>query len=116
MKGINHFGAEVMREPYLASSGWGVPALFAGDDAGAKARIMELAGDIGFDPRDAGPLRNAAVLENLVVLWVHLATVGGAGRSFAFDLAEIPPAEEPDGTSWVPASSRRDRPATPRGR
>ena len=33
---------------------------------------------------DVGPLRNAAVLENLAVLWIQLATAGGLGRQFAF--------------------------------
>jgi predicted dinucleotide-binding enzyme len=43
---------------------------------------------MGFRAHDAGPLRNAATLENLAVLWIHLATVGGAGRKFAFRMEE----------------------------
>jgi hypothetical protein len=91
VKGFNHFGAEVMRNPARDVGGDGAPqpapAFFAGDDAGAKKTAMALADAIGFTPRDAGPLRNAAVLENLAVLWIHLATVAGVGRSFAFDMA-----------------------------
>ena len=56
----------------------------AGDDASAKATVLALARDMGFTPRDAGPLRNAAVLENLAVLWIHLATQSGMGRQFYF--------------------------------
>ncbi len=37
----------------------------AGDDAGAKASILALARDVGFDAVDAGPLRNARLLEPL---------------------------------------------------
>lgn len=82
IKGFNHFGAEIQRQPQLASGP--ADAMFAGDDAGAKARVMELATRMGFRPRDAGPLRNAGLLENLAVLWIHLATVGGVGRTFGF--------------------------------
>jgi predicted dinucleotide-binding enzyme len=78
LKAFNHFGAEVMAQPN------GADACVAGDDASAKATVLALARDMGFTPRDAGPLRNAAVLENLAVLWIHLATQSGMGRQFYF--------------------------------
>ena len=78
LKAFNHFGAEVMASPN------GADACVAGDDAAAKAVVLALAKDMGFTPRDAGPLRNAAVLENLAVLWIHLATQSGMGRQFYF--------------------------------
>jgi hypothetical protein len=81
VKGFNHFGAEIQRDPRLAT---GVAnAFFASDDAGAKTTVIALATTMGFRALDAGPLRNAAVLENLAVLWIHLA-VTGAGRQWAF--------------------------------
>lgn len=82
VKGFNHFGAEIQSNPSMAHGA--ADAFFAGDDAVAKQRVMELARSMGFTPRDAGPLRNAAVLENVAMLWIHLATVGGAGRQIAF--------------------------------
>ena len=82
IKGFNHFGVEIQRQPALPSGP--VDALFAGDDAAAKTRVMDLAARMGFRPVDAGPLRNAALLENLAVLWIHLASVGGVGRNFGF--------------------------------
>lgn len=82
IKGFNHFGAEIQADPAMAHGA--ADALFAGDAAEAKQRVMALALAMGFAPRDAGPLRNAGVLENLAVLWIHLATVGGAGRQIAF--------------------------------
>ncbi len=82
VKGFNHFGAEIQRSPALA--GGPADALFAGDDDAAKAGLIELADRMGFHGRDAGPLRNAALLENLAVLWIQLATAGGLGREFAF--------------------------------
>jgi predicted dinucleotide-binding enzyme len=35
---------------------------------------------------DAGSLRNAALLESLAVLWIHLALKGGYGRQVGFKL------------------------------
>jgi NADPH-dependent F420 reductase len=80
VKGFNHFGAEIQRDPSLA--GGPADAFFASDDEAAKASVMELATRMGFRAHDAGPLRNAAVLENLAVLWIHLAGAG-AGREWA---------------------------------
>ena len=82
IEGFNHFGAEIQRQPQLVTGP--TDALFAGDDASAKTTVMDLATRMGFRSRDAGPLRNAALLENLAVLWIQLATVGGLGRTFGF--------------------------------
>jgi NADPH-dependent F420 reductase len=81
VKGFNHFGAEIHADPHMA--GGPADAFFAGDDVPAKKRVMALAERIGFRAFDAGPLRNAAVLENLTVLWIQLATTG-VGRHYAF--------------------------------
>jgi predicted dinucleotide-binding enzyme len=47
-------------------------ALVAGDDADAKKIVLDLAGEIGFDAVDAGPLVNARLLEPLGVLNIQL--------------------------------------------
>lgn len=86
VKGFNHFGAEIQRRPDL--EGGPADAFFAADAAEAKAAVMELASRMGFRPRDAGPLRNAALLENLAVLWIQLATAKGGSRDFAFRIAK----------------------------
>jgi 8-hydroxy-5-deazaflavin:NADPH oxidoreductase len=78
VKAFNQFGAEFHQDPR------GAQVFLAADDAEAKARVTEVARAAGFDPVDSGPLRNAAVLENVAMLWIHLATVGGHGRSFTF--------------------------------
>jgi NADPH-dependent F420 reductase len=82
VKGFNTFGAEFHKDPTFA----GAPAdvFLAADDADAKKLVMEVAKQGGFRPVDAGPLRNASVLENVAMLWIHLATVGGQGRAFTF--------------------------------
>ncbi len=78
VKAFNSFGAEIHANPEVG----GAPAdvMMAGDDKDAKNAVAEIASSSGFRPIDAGPLRNAAVLENLAILWIHLATVGGQGR------------------------------------
>jgi NADPH-dependent F420 reductase len=82
VKGFNTFGAEFHKEPGRA--GVAAQVFLAADDPQAKKLVSEVAIRAGFDPVDAGPLRNASVLENLAMLWIHLATVGGRGRDFTF--------------------------------
>lgn len=84
VKSFNTFGAEFHDQPALAAG----PAdlYIAGDDADGKQQLAELGRLLGYAPVDAGPLRNAAVLEQLAMLWIHLATVGGHGRQVAFKL------------------------------
>ena len=67
-------------------SGYAVtPAMFvAGDDAATKPAVMRLVGDLGFEAIDAGPLRNARLLEPYGMLWIDQALNRGAGRDFAF--------------------------------
>ncbi len=85
VKGFSHFGAEVHEDPVVG----GLPAdmFVAGDSLAAKARVLELATALGYRGLDAGPLRNAALLENLAMLWIQLA-VTGKGRQFAFKALE----------------------------
>lgn len=82
VKSFNHFGAEIHADPVLSHGPADV--FVAGDDSVARARVIDVANAMGFMGCDAGPLRNASLLENLAVLWIHLATVGGQGRQFAF--------------------------------
>lgn len=86
VKGFNHFGAEIQRRPDLEEGP--ADAFFAADATNAKAAAMQLASRMGFRSRDAGPLRNAALLENLAVLWIQLATAKGGQRNFAFRVAK----------------------------
>ena len=84
IKGFSTFGAEFHLDPML--NGEGIDVQLAGDDSMAKETVAEIARTAGFTPVDAGPLRNAALLEALAVLWIHLAIVGGHGRQSAFKL------------------------------
>src|SRR5262245_2504999 len=63
--------------------------LVAGDDTGRKPKVMELVGKLGFDPVDAGPLKNARLLEPFAMVWIDQAMKRGRGRDFAFALVNI---------------------------
>jgi predicted dinucleotide-binding enzyme len=82
VKGWNTFGAEFHKNPTLA--GAAAQVFLASDDNDAKKLLIEVGSAAGYKPIDAGGLRNASVLENLAILWIHLATVGGHGRNFVF--------------------------------
>ncbi|HEY8923089.1 MAG TPA: NADPH-dependent F420 reductase [Polyangia bacterium] len=61
-------------------------AFVAGDDASARATVLGLARDIGFDAVDAGPLKNARLLEPLASLNIQLGYVLGLGPQIGFRL------------------------------
>jgi 8-hydroxy-5-deazaflavin:NADPH oxidoreductase len=56
----------------------------AGDDAANKPKVIEVVASLGFDVIDAGPLRNARLLEAHAMLWIELALKRGLGRDWAF--------------------------------
>ena len=58
----------------------------AGDDAGAKQQVMQMARDIGFDAVDAGPLQNARLLEPLGYFNIQLGYAVGMGTSIGLKL------------------------------
>lgn len=61
-------------------------SLVAGNDADAKRQVMEMASKIGFDPVDAGPLRNARWIEALGFLNIQLGFALGMGTGIGFKL------------------------------
>ncbi|MEM7048309.1 MAG: NAD(P)-binding domain-containing protein [Acidobacteriota bacterium] len=83
VKGFSTMGAQLMRHPELAH-GFATQVHLAADDVAAKEQLAKLISGAGFVPLDAGPLRNAAALENLAILWIHLAMKGDLGREWAF--------------------------------
>jgi len=61
------------------------PVMFvAGDDAAKKPAVIGLVWDLGFEAVDAGPLRNARLLEPFGMLWIDQSLNRGMGRDFAF--------------------------------
>lgn len=69
------------------TGGTTLTAFIAGDDAGAKQTVTALASDLGFEVTDAGPLKNARLLEPLAYLNIQLAYVLGLGTGIGFKLA-----------------------------
>jgi 8-hydroxy-5-deazaflavin:NADPH oxidoreductase len=61
-------------------------AFIAGDDSAAKDTVLGLARDIGFDAIDAGPLKNARLLEPLGYLNIQLGYTVGMGPQIGFKL------------------------------
>jgi 8-hydroxy-5-deazaflavin:NADPH oxidoreductase len=81
-KTLNTTGYGNMADPVFH----GVKAVMfvAGDDAAAKPKVIALIAALGFEVIDAGPLRNARLLEAHAMLWIELALKRGLGRDFAF--------------------------------
>ena len=81
-KTLNTTGFGTMAEPVFN----GVKSLMfvAGDDAANKPKVMALIGELGFDVVDAGPLKNARLLEPHALLWIDLSLARGLGRDWAF--------------------------------
>lgn len=84
VKAFNTMGFETMAAAVV--DGRPALALVAGDDPDAKAAVLGLARDLGFEAVDAGDLAAARLLENLAELWIHLAFRAGQGRAIAFSL------------------------------
>lgn len=58
----------------------------AGDDENAKQQVLSLGQNIGFDPVDAGPLRNARWLETLGYFQIQLGYSLKMGTAIGFKL------------------------------
>ncbi|SFK10811.1 hypothetical protein SAMN04487991_3843 [Celeribacter neptunius] len=67
----------------LTLEGRKVQTFVAADDAAAKARVIELANDAGFDARDAGGLSNARYLEPLGYMNISFGYMLGQGTNIA---------------------------------
>jgi 8-hydroxy-5-deazaflavin:NADPH oxidoreductase len=65
------------------------PSLFyCGDDKSAKAIVVELIKECGYEAVDAGPLIKARALETFATVWVQMAAVGGMFPNVALKLLQ----------------------------
>jgi len=53
-----------------------------------KPVVMDLVRTLRFEPVDAGPLKNARLLEPFAMVWIDQALKRGRGRDFAFALVK----------------------------
>jgi len=84
VRAFNTVPAEVMLNPRFEK---GCASTFVcADDPLARAIVLRLARDIGFDGVDAGPLSSACAIDRLLAVWRVLAFDAGLGRNLAFEL------------------------------
>jgi 8-hydroxy-5-deazaflavin:NADPH oxidoreductase len=88
VKTLNQVGSYIMADPSRSTPS--ALMYVAGDDQDARKIAMELTAALGFDARDAGPLRNAAALDHLALLFMHQAMTGPDGRNFVHAVAPWP--------------------------
>jgi len=79
VKAFNQVGAAAMAEAPSRSPK--LVQFVASDDLDAKAKVLKLAEDAGFDARDAGSLDYARELEGMARLWVAQAFRGMSGNT-----------------------------------
>jgi 8-hydroxy-5-deazaflavin:NADPH oxidoreductase len=56
----------------------------SGDGADIKKVVTGLVTELGFEPVDDGPLKQARYLEPLAMLWISMAYQLGQGPNFRF--------------------------------
>lgn len=84
VKAFNAIGGEHLLDPKVG--GVQADTFLTGDDDAAKKIVRGLAEEIGFSVIDVGPLSASRMVEELAILWIHLAMRAGQGRNIAFKL------------------------------
>ena len=84
VKAMNTVGYNIMADPSFPVGR--VAMFYCGDDAGAKKTVAGLIDELGFEALDAGPLKQARLLEPFALLWITLALKYGYGREIGFEL------------------------------
>jgi predicted dinucleotide-binding enzyme len=82
VKTFNQVGANMMTEGRRFEQ---PPVMFlAGDDETAKSTVAGLVSELGFEPLDAGALRQSRLLEPFAMVWINQSLFRGLGRDWAF--------------------------------
>jgi len=84
VKAFNTIGFNVMANPAFGDRR--ALMYIAGNDADAKAKVLDLARAIGFEALDLGDITQSRLLEPLAVVWIRSAYALGLGREIAFGL------------------------------
>ena len=83
VKAFNTLFAQVLADGPAFANGQRASVFFAGDSPDAKARVKSLIESFGFQPVDAGGLKNARYLEPLAGLNIYFGYGAGMGTSVA---------------------------------
>lgn len=87
VKAIPPFAEQMAREgPLILEDGRSPSVFVCGDDSQARSTVATLVRDIGAEPVEAGPLRNARFIEPAEMLLVQLAYRQGMGPSIGLSL------------------------------
>lgn len=84
VKAFNTIFAEVMEPGKQIFDGQQATGFYCGDNSDAKAIVAQLIRDAGFEPVDAGVLKNARYLEAMAQLNIQIAYGLGGGTDVAF--------------------------------
>jgi 8-hydroxy-5-deazaflavin:NADPH oxidoreductase len=84
VKAFNTIFASVMNSGMQQFNGVKGTGFYCGDDSDAKLVVKGLIEDCGFDPVDAGPLKNARYLEPMAQLNIQIAFGMQGGTDVAF--------------------------------
>lgn len=79
VKAFNTVFAQIWRRGPDFGGGHRATTFYCGDDKDAKHTIRALIDTMGFDAIDAGPLKNARLLEPLAMLTIYLGYSAGLG-------------------------------------
>ncbi|EDZ99349.1 NADP oxidoreductase coenzyme F420-dependent [Burkholderia sp. H160] len=83
VKAFNTLFAQILADRPAFANGQLGSVFFAGDSSEAKARVKSLIESLGFQPVDAGGLKNARYLEPLAGLNIYFGYGAGMGTSVA---------------------------------
>jgi hypothetical protein len=84
IKAFNTASVATMQNPDY--DGHAATMFYCGDDSDAKAIVHRLIEDVGMEPVDSGPLKNARFLEPMAMLYIHLAVQQGWGGNCALKM------------------------------
>ena len=84
VKAFNHLYASTLDNPTYQDES--ASAFYCSNHDQAQAVVIQLASEMGLEPVDAGPIKNARLLEPLAALWMQLAFVTHHGVDTAFKL------------------------------
>jgi 8-hydroxy-5-deazaflavin:NADPH oxidoreductase len=93
VKAFNTIAQEVFELSLNPLRGERVSVFVAGDDEAARQIVMGLSTDIGFEPVDCGPLRNARLIEGLADILRYVAIRGSKGAYTAITIQSLPKPE-----------------------